>query len=82
MSGFEFSSGNRTRTCDLRVMSPTSCLLLYPALFGCKYTTEIGKRKLISEKNYNFPIQLARCKLASSDISLNSVTPEANIIII
>ena len=26
-------SGNRTRTCDLRVMSPTSCLLLYPAMF-------------------------------------------------
>ena len=26
------SSGNRTRTCDLRVMSPTSYLLLYPAI--------------------------------------------------
>ena len=32
MLGF-LSSGNRTRTCDLRVMSPTSCLLLYPAMF-------------------------------------------------
>ncbi len=27
------SSGNRTRTCDLRVMSPTSYLLLYPAMY-------------------------------------------------
>ncbi len=26
------SSGSRTRTCDLRVMSPTSYLLLYPAI--------------------------------------------------
>ena len=26
-------SGNRTRTCDLRVMSPTSYLLLYPAMW-------------------------------------------------
>ena len=25
------NSGGRTRTCDLRVMSPTSCQLLYPA---------------------------------------------------
>ena len=29
-----FSSGGRTRTCDLRVMSPTSYRLLYPAMFG------------------------------------------------
>ena len=28
------SSGNRTRTCDLRVMSPTSYLLLYPAIWS------------------------------------------------
>ena len=27
-----FGSGGRTRTCDLRVMSPTSCQLLHPAL--------------------------------------------------
>lgn len=33
-SRFKPSSGNRTRTCDLRVMSPTSCLLLYPAIYG------------------------------------------------
>jgi hypothetical protein len=26
-------SRGRTRTCDLRVMSPTSCQLLYPASF-------------------------------------------------
>ena len=27
-----FCSGDRTRTCDLRVMSPTSYQLLYPAI--------------------------------------------------
>ena len=27
------SSGGRTRTCGLRVMSPTSCQLLYPAMY-------------------------------------------------
>ena len=34
-----FSSGNWTRTSDLRVMSPTSYLLLYPAIYRCKGTT-------------------------------------------
>jgi hypothetical protein len=29
-----FGCGGRTRTCDLRVMSPTSCQLLHPATFG------------------------------------------------
>ena len=29
-------SGGRTRTCDLRVMSPTSYRLLYPAVLDCK----------------------------------------------
>ena len=29
-----FSSGGWTRTNDLRVMSPTSYQLLYPAMFG------------------------------------------------
>ncbi len=28
-----FGSGRRTRTSDLRVMSPTSCQLLYPAMY-------------------------------------------------
>ena len=28
-----FGGGSRTRTYDLRVMSPTSCQLLYPAIF-------------------------------------------------
>ena len=28
-----YSSGRRTRTSDLRVMSPTSCQLLYPAMY-------------------------------------------------
>lgn len=31
-----FSSGGRTRTCDLRVMSPTSYRLLYPAMWTAK----------------------------------------------
>ncbi len=30
---FDLSSGNWTRTSDLRVMSPTSYLLLYPAIW-------------------------------------------------
>ena len=38
----DFSDGlysrDRTRTCDLRVMSPTSCQLLYPALTEPHYT--------------------------------------------
>ena len=33
MFRFRFSSGGRTRTSDLRVMSPTSCQLLYPAMY-------------------------------------------------
>ena len=32
-----FFSKGRTRTCDLRVMSPTSCQLLYLALLSIKY---------------------------------------------
>ena len=28
-----YGSGGRTRTCGLRVMSPTSCQLLYPAMY-------------------------------------------------
>ena len=28
-----YGSGGRTRTSDLRVMSPTSCQLLYPAMY-------------------------------------------------
>ena len=34
---FKLSSGGRTRTCDLRVMSPTSYQLLYPAIALQKY---------------------------------------------
>ena len=34
-----FSSGGWTRTNDLRVMSPTSYQLLYPAIFG---STKVG----------------------------------------
>ena len=30
---FRFSSGDRTRTCDLWVMSPTSYQLLHPAMY-------------------------------------------------
>ena len=32
-SDFLYGSGGRTRTSDLRVMSPTSCQLLYPAMY-------------------------------------------------
>ena len=32
---FFFGCGGRTRTYDLRVMSPTSCQLLYSAILGC-----------------------------------------------
>jgi hypothetical protein len=35
------NSGGRTRTCDLRVMSPTSCQLLHPATVADK-TTPVG----------------------------------------
>ncbi len=34
---FSLGSGDRTRTCGLRVMSPTSYQLLHPALLDCKY---------------------------------------------
>ena len=33
LSDFLYGSGGRTRTSDLRVMSPTSCQLLYPAMY-------------------------------------------------
>ena len=36
--GFLSSSGGRTRTYDLRVMSPTSYQLLHPAILDCKDT--------------------------------------------
>ena len=32
-SALNFGCGGRTRTCDLRVMSPTSYQLLHPAIF-------------------------------------------------
>lgn len=35
---FKRFSRGRTRTCDLRVMSPTSCQLLYPASLWWYYT--------------------------------------------
>ena len=38
-TGFLSSSGGRTRTSGLRVMSPTSYQLLYPAMFG---TAKVG----------------------------------------
>ncbi len=49
-----FGSGRRTRTSDLRVMSPTSCQLLYPALYRkmnlsfrhCKGNTKNGLCKI------------------------------------
>ena len=43
---FSLSSGGRTRTSDLRVMSPTSYQLLYPAvLLECKYSYYFNKYK-------------------------------------
>ena len=33
LSDFLYGSGGRTRTSGLRVMSPTSCQLLYPAMY-------------------------------------------------
>ena len=43
---FLISSGGRTRTSDLRVMSPTSYQLLYPAvLLDCKYSYYFNKYK-------------------------------------
>ena len=36
MLTFFVSSGERTRTSDLRVMSPTSYQLLYSAVLDCK----------------------------------------------
>ena len=38
-------SGGRTRTCDLRVMSPTSYRLLYPAVLDCKGRNFFPKSK-------------------------------------
>jgi GTP-binding protein Era len=43
---FDISSGSRTRTYDLWVMSPTSCQLLHPAILECK-----GK-KIVEYFNY------------------------------
>ena len=37
-----FSSGGRTRTYDLRVMSPTSYRLLYSAMWSAKVGTFFG----------------------------------------
>ena len=44
-NGGFYGCGGRTRTYDLRVMSPTSCQLLYSAIWGApltlnKYSTE------------------------------------------
>ena len=42
-----FSSGGRTRTSDLRVMSPTSYQLLHSAVLDCKGNTKYPKCKSI-----------------------------------
>ena len=44
------SSGNWTRTSDLRVMSPTSYLLLYPAM----WTTNIQPFLCVDQKIKSF----------------------------
>ena len=53
-------SGDTTRTCDLRVMSPTSYQLLHPALLSiktlfrmrCKDTYFLMKCKCLSQKDW------------------------------
>ena len=40
-----FSSGGRTRTSDLWVMSPTSCQLLHPAICSAKIIKKTIKQK-------------------------------------
>src|ERR1700740_1634821 len=42
-----FGSGSRTRTYDLRVMSPTSYQLLHPALFFVIYITAITSEMFV-----------------------------------
>ena len=44
-----FSSGDRTRTYDLRVMSPTSYQLLYPAMWIAKVGSIFEFSKLIGK---------------------------------
>ena len=41
-----FGSGRRTRTTDLRVMSPTSYQLLYPAMLDCKSNNNFYNGKI------------------------------------
>ena len=41
---FVFGCGGKTRTCDLRVMSPTSCQLLHPAILRVKNGAEDRNR--------------------------------------
>ena len=46
----ELCSGRRTRTSGLRVMSPTSYQLLYPAILDCKYTDYFWNSKFLLQK--------------------------------
>ena len=48
---FFVSSGGRTRTSDLRVMSPTSYRLLYPAVWDCKGKDFFRKNKTFLKEN-------------------------------
>src|SRR5690606_1360652 len=52
---FSSSSGDTTRTCDLRVMSPTSYQLLHPAMYLYFIST-------IAAYLISFPLGLQRCK--------------------
>ena len=54
---FDFSSlvaGVGFEPHDLRVMSPTSYRLLYPAIFDCKYTDYFLICKFLLQKVQNF----------------------------
>ena len=50
------SSGGRTRTSGLRVMSPTSYQLLYPAILDYKDMNIFLRYKIIFEKNDHQPL--------------------------
>ncbi len=50
MFSVRVGSGGRTRTSGLRVMSPTSYRLLYPAMLECKYTDYSGICKIYLKK--------------------------------
>ena len=67
-----FSSGGRTRTYDLRVMSPTSYQLLYPAMLDCKGITVFFKKQTLlfgcpaNEPNHALDVSLGETALLAA----------------